>query len=306
MIDLATTLLAACLATAGAQTLETVHAGAAASFGELSGLRAGALRSPQRPRAAIQPQSALLGLLRDADPAIRARAARSLRAYVSDFAVEGALLRTLADGAEDASVRREAARSLAPAGGRWNVQRALLDAARGVREPALKALCWKALYLAGQAGFSIRRALLDALDSGPAEERAAAAWALGASSADSQARTALIATAKDRGAPEPLRLEAARSLAGAVSLWDARDALVALAKDARSLETLRAEAALALVGALGDWSVQALLEELARRDASLAVRQAATRALGGWTLELALHFHLSQHGGRPLDPLALE
>lgn len=243
-----------------------------------------------------QEEDSLLALLASPDAAVRAQAARELKAYApfSDTARQK-LLDVLQDRSELASVRREAARALSAGAADENVRGALLELAQRPSEPdALRAMCYKALYWQAADFSDVREALLDAARSeSDRTVRLAAIWALFCSAGDADVRDALIGIAKDDGDTEA-RVEALKSLWGEMGLPEVRELARGYAQDASASQDLRVGGALMLSRRFEESDTE-LLSGLAQNDSDAVVRQAAVLALGGPDSDAVIGYFHSFH-----------
>lgn len=266
------------------------------------------LAAPSRVSATSAPDD-LLGLLDDADPLVRAEAAKSLKAYaLYDSRVERKLRELMESPSQPEPVRREALKSLAWAAQHYDTRDAILELAEGAGESeALRALAYKALFvLAGRDG-KVTDVLLRAAERGPEVRRLGALWALSGASGDSNAAYQLRRLTEDRSESAAIRVEAVKALFPQLSLrtevqWTVRS----LADDSGAPEDLREAAILSLVALNHDFSSRHLLEKLSRQAGTPKLRTAAIKALGSFTLELARYFHLSHYQGKFIDALEAE
>lgn len=270
------------------------------------------LPSPARPYGRLansaNAQDELLELLDDRDPAVRAQAAKALKHYVvTDSRVQRKLLELLDRRGEPDLVRREALKSLSWAAQNYDVQQALLETARSRDWQVsvdLRAVAFKSLYAVAR-NYQIAEALTQTLedDRAPLQVRMGAAWALFAAAVDHAPKQALLEAARDKRETEFLRLEALKSLAGQLADYQVKEAVLALAKDSSERLWLREAAILSLVMVNQDYQAKSYLDEAVRSEPNPVLRQAAIKAMGGLTMELARYFHLAWYNGRFIDPL---
>lgn len=261
------------------------------------------------PRLSTKAQDELLRLLDDADPAVRAEAAKALKGYAAyDSRVERKLLQLMSDQAEPETVRREALKSLALAAQHYNTRDAVLDLAADGRETAsLRALAYKALYFVARSDYRVTEALLRAAEREAEPLRLGALWALSGASGDYNASAKLRRILDDRGEPERVRVEALKALFPQLPLRnDVHWAIRALADDSHQPEDLREAAILSLVSVNSDFTTRRILDGLSRDDRNPRLRAAAIKAPGGFTLELARFFHTAGFQGKFIDPLENE
>ena len=258
-------------------------------------------------------EEALLALLDDRDPAVRAQAAKALKnSALNNRRVEDRLRRVATSGSEDESVRVEAIKSLSLSAEQSNpVRRELIDAAQSVRNSdRVRAIACKALWTATSAN-DARAALTDILQdrATPAAVRAGAAWGLwkDASVTGSTSR-ALVDAVSDTALPAAVRAEAIKSLYTAMDgQRTIREAVQSVAESASAPASLRATAILAHHRISTEYTVQRWLQDLASSSAAPELRAAAVQSQTvGLSPELARYFHLSHWGRRFLDPLEAE
>lgn len=288
---------------------ESLSAGAAAAFHAAASLPPLNLLRTLAPAefSALSgdPQDRLLELLDDANPVVRAEAAKALRHYAqTDYDVQRRLIAVASSRAEVEGVRREAVKSLAWAAQSGDAERTLLRLAEDSAElDGLRAIALKSLYVAAGRDHEARRTLLAALERGGKDLREAAAWSLAWATADWNAKRELVSVASSRSEPESLRIEAFKSLIHAMSDWEVQRLVRQTAEDKTAPVALRETAILELITINQDWQVKNFLEDTSRRGGDARLRTAAIKAMGGWTLELARFFHLSQFRGNFIDPL---
>ncbi len=244
-------------------------------------------------------------LLDDPDAALRARAAKALRRYITwDERVPRKLLEVLDRAGEPDSVRRDALKSLAWAERDSVITRLIATAISPHNSIDIRSLAHKALSLSAHSPAVVDILLATLHDSrADPEVREAAAWGLGGAVDRDAAVSALQETARMSWEPLPLRVEALKSLAGALSYETSRTVVLSVAQDPAEPASLREVAILSLVMIPSDYRARRILEDAARGDPDPLLRQAAIRAMGGLTLELARYFHFFSFLGTPIDIL---
>ncbi len=255
-------------------------------------------------------QEALLALLDDQDPAVRAQAARALKnSVLENRRIEDRLTVIAASATEVDSVRVEAIKSLALAAAQSNApRRTLIAEARNPRNSdRIRAISCKALWASTSAN-DARSALTALLQdpSAPAAVRAGAAWGLWRDAAATGATQRVLVESVNDGALEAsVRLEAVKSLYESMEgQRSIRDAVRAVAESIAAPVSLRAAAILAHHRISTEYPVRRWLQDLASSSAPSELRVAATQAqTAGVTPELARYFHLSNWGRSTLDPL---
>lgn len=254
-------------------------------------------------------EDALLARLADADPAVRAQAARALRELAPrSYEVERRLLERVESRSESEETRVQSALSLARTTRTGRSKRPLLAVAVDASQAgAVRGAAFKALWPVVHEDLEVRRAMIACLGDAeaPLAARTGAAWALFADNGGDDSQRALLAAASDPRAPEALRLEAVKSLYGEATDASVRRGLQALAEDSSAPESVRAAAALChhrLGGS--DYGVVRWLKDLSESGAPASVRAAAALALQSTlTLDLVRYFHLAYFRNRHLDPL---
>lgn len=251
-------------------------------------------------------QEELLRLLDDADPSIRAEAARALKNHLSSPAVQKKLVEALDRSGESDSVRREIIKSLSVASQLFQIQDRLVAVANSISESSdIRSIALKSLFPVA-VRYDVRdRVLIPTLEDGrrPLGERRAAAWALFGNAADITTQQTLLRVARNAQEPDSLRVEAIKSLALGMSYWAVQDPIFAIARDPAEPASVREPAVLCF--AMIELTSEQLrfLQGLARGDPDTALRQAAVKSLGGLTVELARYFHFAYYAGKFLDPL---
>lgn len=258
--------------------------------------------------ASLQEREMLLALLRDPDAGVRRAALKSLRGYVGQtLAARDAVLAVYWNANEEASVRAEAAKTLALVSTYREVYDRLLSYAERGPVASLRVISAKALYLQAAARSDVRQRLerLLLLDAS-ADVRAAAAWSLFAASGNTSTRDALDRSA-GRDASNAVRVEAIKSLYGAMGHSSVRYGAVRLALDTRAPAELRKPAILLLSWG-GDYQTKQALERLVRTERDPELRAAAIQALNPSDEAIARYFHLARRTqtGAYLDPLENE
>ncbi len=258
-------------------------------------------------------QEALLALLEDQDPAVRAQAAKALKnSVLENRRIEDRLTAIAASPTEVDSVRVEAIKSLALAAAQSNTpRRALIAETRNARNSErIRAINCKALWASTSAN-DARDALTTLLQdrSQPAAIRAGAAWGLWRDAAATGATQRILVDSVNDGALEAsVRLEAVKSLYESMEgQRSIREAVRAVAESSTASISLRAAAILTHHRIATEYPVRRWLQDLASSSASSELRVAATQAqTAGVTPDLARYFHLSHWGRSTLDPLEAE
>jgi hypothetical protein len=258
-------------------------------------------------------EDSLIALLSDEDPAVRAQAARSLKAFaLTGRRAEGALLNVVADSWQPETVRREAVKSLSWAAQNANTRDRLVNLARdGSQTASLRGIACKALYVSAGVDARTAQTLRDLLRDSSEQEpvRAGAAWALFADVADRQTTDALRGAAADSSLSTPgsARFESVRSLYLAMGDRPVQDAVKAIAADQWSPLPLRVAAVLAHHAVNTESGVHPWLLEVAQDQSQPALRAAALQALeDGESLDFVRYFHLTHYRGQAVDPLTNE
>ncbi len=277
-----------------------------AFFSALNGLRAsvGSVTAFSQ-----QEQETLLQLFNDSDPAVRRAALKAFRAYVGQRQSNWERVLEIARRtSEDASVRREAIKTLSVVSGYNDVSDALLRIAQRDAEPKLRQVAYKALYWQAFSRSSVADELIrEAVRGGDGDVRRAAIWGLFLAVGNTDPRESLLRLA-ERDSDAAVRVEALKSLYGAMGHSDVRDYVMRLARNGGE-PSVRLTAILAL-SARNNNDGRDILENIARRDSDPLARAAAITALGDpLSDELVRHFHLlrrDQSGRVIRDPLDLE
>ncbi len=259
-------------------------------------------------------EQALLALLEDRDPAVRAQAAKALRSSApASRRVEERLREVAASRSEVEAVRVEAFKSLAFTAGQSNAaRRDIIAEAEDARNPdRIRALACKALWASAGAN-DARNALLALLDdsSAPVAVRAGAAWGLWRDAAmTGVTQRALVAAVSDASLDPAIRLEAVKSLYDSMMMGPraVREAVQAVADSAGAPVSVRVAAVLAHHRISTDSRVRTWLADLASSPGVPEVRMAAIQAQTlAMTPELARYFHVSFWGRHRYDPLESE
>jgi hypothetical protein len=243
---------------------------------------------------------------RNSDLNIKRAALRALGTYSSNPDVRRELINTVSDQTEIAFLRVEAALALAPLADTPDIKRALSDAHDRSRDVEFRAAISKTLYKAAANDVRIRQVMANNLfQFNDSRIKRASAWALMASSSDTQVRDALIRFTRDRFQEIGARIDAMKSLFAVRDQAQVNALLSDMAQDNFEHSDLRKTAIRMLLASGDNTRSRGTLLNLLGRSGDSGIRASAALGLKANLTEddlRWLHAHIDPRTNQERDP----